>query len=118
MSQSDYKKLEVWKKGIDIADLVYDITDKFPAKENYNLTLQMNKAGVSIPSNVAEGKRRQSDKEAYHFYHISLGSCAELETQLIIANRRKYVDEKKYNLLEEYLNHETRMLLNLIKTLN
>lgn len=117
MSQSDYKNLEVWKKGIEITDLVYEITEKFPDKEKFNLVVQMNKAAVSIPSNIAEGKRRQSDKEGNRFYHIALGSCAELETQLIIAGRRKYVEAAKYSLLEEYLNHETRMLLNLIKSL-
>jgi four helix bundle protein len=80
-----YRDLEVWKLAIDFVKQVYEITDNFPASENYGLINQIRRAAVSIPSNIAEGQGRNSTKEFRQFLAISLGSLAELETQLIIA---------------------------------
>ena len=112
-----YKDLEAWKKGIDIVDLVYEITEKFPDREKYGLAIHMQRSAVSIPSNIAEGYARQYTKEYQQFCHIALASCAELETQFIIAERRRYIKKDDFNKLEEYLDHESRMLMNLIKRL-
>lgn len=71
---------------------IYDVTGHFPKEELYGLTNQIRRAAVSIPSNVSEGAARNSDKEFVQFLHIALGSAAELETQLIIAKRLKYVN--------------------------
>ncbi len=117
MGVKDYKDLKVWQKGIEIVDKVYTLTAKFPREELYGLTLQMRKASVSIPSNVAEGFMRGHTNEYRQFLRISLGSCAELETQSIIANRRKYITKQELDDLSEDLNHESRMLMNLIKSL-
>lgn len=117
MKVKSYKDLEVWKKGIEIVDLVYEITSKFPKEEKYGLAGQMQKAAVSIPSNIAEGFSRQHTKEYQQFCYISLGSCAELNTQTIIAQRRRYMSAEDFKRLEEYLDHESRMLMNLIKNL-
>jgi len=118
MKVKDYKELEVWKKGIEIVDFVYEITSKFPKEERYGLAGQMQRAAVSIPSNIAEGFARHHTKEYQQFCYVSLGSCAELETQSIIAHRRKYVSNEDVARLGEQLNHESRMLMNLIKVLN
>ncbi|MBN2019200.1 MAG: four helix bundle protein [Sedimentisphaerales bacterium] len=117
MKVKDYKDLKVWQKGIEIVDKVYALTAKFPKEELYGLTLQMRKASISIPSNIAEGFMRGHTNEYRQFLRISLGSCAELDTQSIIANRRKYITKQELDELSEDLNHESRMLMNLITTL-
>jgi four helix bundle protein len=117
MKVKDYKDLKVWTKGIEIADKVYALTAKFPKEELYGLSLQMRKASVSIPSNISEGFVRDHTNEYRQFLRVSLGSCAELDTQSIVANRRKYITKQELDDLAEDLNHESRMLVNLIKTL-
>ena len=117
MKIKSYKELDVWKKGIEIVDVVYKMTGKFPKEERYGLTTQMQRAAVSIASNIAEGFARQHTKEYQQFCYIALGSCAELETQLIIAQRRNYLSSEAFSELEDYLDHESRMLMNLIKSL-
>ncbi len=117
MKVKDYKDLKVWQKGIEIVDTVYLLTAKFPREEIYGLTMQMRKASVSIPSNISEGFVRGHNKEYRHFLEISLGSCAELDTQSIIAHRRKYITDNELAELAELLNHEMRMLINLINKL-
>lgn len=114
MKVKDYKELKVWQKGIEIVDRIYRLTDRFPKSEVYGLAGQMRRAAVSIPSNIAEGFVRRGSKEYRQFLHVSLGSCAELDTQMIIANRRKYITDNDSRLLAEELNHETRMLVSLI----
>ena len=117
MKVKDYKDLKVWQKGIEIVDKVYALTAKFPKEELYGLTLQMRKASVSIPSNVSEGFVRGYTNEYRQFLRVSLGSCAELDTQSIIATRRNYITKKELDDISEDLNHESRMLVNLINTL-
>ena len=117
MIVKDYKELKVWQKGIEIVDKVYTLTEKLPKEELYGLTLQMRKASVSIPSNIAEGYMRSHTNEYKQFLRVSLGSCAELDTQAIIANRRKYITNSELEDLSEDLNHESRMLMNLINSL-
>jgi len=117
MKVKDYKDLKVWQKGIEISDKVYALTAKFPREELFGLTLQMRKASVSIPSNISEGFMRGHTNEYRQFLRISLGSSAELDTQSIIASRRQYITKKELDDLSEYLNHESRMLMNLINSL-
>lgn len=114
MKVKDYKDLKIWQKGIEIADKIYSVTENFPGSELYYLSSQMTKASVSIPSNIAEGFVRHHSKEYKQFLYISLGSCAELETQLIIANKRNYITKKKLEELSEDINHERRMIVSLI----
>ena len=114
MKVKDYKDLKVWQKGIEIVDRTYSLTDGFPKSELYGLAGQMKRAAISIPSNIAEGFVRRGSKEYRQFLHVSLGSCAELDTQMIIAHRRKYVNDNEFEQLSEELNHETRMLVSLI----
>ena len=117
MKIKDYKELNVWNKGIEIVDKAYLLTDKFPKDKLYSLTKQIRRSAVSIPSNIAEGFVRNGTKEYRHFLYISLGSCAELETQLIISNRRQYAYGKDYEEYMDDLNHEMRMLNSLIHKL-
>ena len=88
-----YRDLEVWKLSIDLVKKVYQVTHNFPASENYGLINQIRRAAVSIPSNIAEGQGRNSSKEFKQFLAISLGSLAELETQLIIAKEIEYLTQ-------------------------
>lgn len=92
MKVSNYKDLKVWQLSIDIAEQVYYLTQGFPKQEIYGLTSQLQRAAVSIPSNLAEGHTRDSTKEFLHFISIALDSLAELETQLILAQRFKYLN--------------------------
>ncbi len=117
MKIRNYKELNVWQKGIEITDKIYAVTKNFPSEETYGLTSQLRRAAVSIPSNIAEGFVRQHTKEYVQFLHVALGSCAELETQLIIAGRRSYLPKGQLEVLLENVDHETRMLVSLIRKL-
>jgi four helix bundle protein len=90
MSTRGYNDLIVWQKGMDLVDALYDVTASFPENERFNLTSQMRRSAVSIPSNIAEGSKRRSNKEFRQFLHIAYGSGAELETQIKIAKRRHF----------------------------
>jgi four helix bundle protein len=89
----NHKDLIAWQKGIELVTDIYQLTNSFPKEEFYGLTNQMRRAAVSIPSNIAEGAARNSRKEYVQFLHISLGSLAELETQLIISSNLKFSSE-------------------------
>ena len=117
MKVKSYKELNVWKKGIEIVDSIYKFTENFPQKELYGLAFQIQRSAISIPSNIAEGFARGHIAEYRQFLRIALGSCAELDTQLIIANRRNYIPEREFSNLQEQLDHESRMLMNLVKSL-
>ena len=84
---TNYKDLIVWQKGIDVAEQCYRLTKSFPKEEIYGLTSQIRRSAVSISSNIAEGYGRRSTAEYIRFLNIAQGSCNELETQLIIAQR-------------------------------
>ncbi|MBU0533805.1 MAG: four helix bundle protein [Candidatus Omnitrophica bacterium] len=112
-----YKDLEVWKKGIELVKKVYLITKKFPKEEVYGLTNQMRRAAVSIPSNIAEGKMRQHTNEYVQFLYIALGSCGELDTQLIISEQLGYISKQDALSFADESDHISRMIRNLIKTI-
>lgn len=86
-----HKDLEAWKESINFVTKVYNVTNKFPKSEMFGLTNQIRRSVVSIPSNIAEGCARYSDKETARFLDIALGSVAELETQLIISKNLGYL---------------------------
>ncbi len=85
-----HRDLEVWKMSIDLVTNVYKISESFPVSEQFSLTSQIKRSAVSVPSNIAEGAGRNSKAEFKRFLYISLGSLAELETQLIIADKLKF----------------------------
>ena len=90
MAQS-YKDLVAWQKTTELVLSIYELTEKFPKQEIYGLTSQLRRAAVSVPSNIAEGQARYSKREFIHFLRNSMGSLAEIETQLVICERLKYI---------------------------
>ncbi len=84
---NNFKKLVVWQKSVELVEKVYIATKKLPREEVYNLTSQIRRAALSIPSNIAEGSRRNNQPEFNQFLGIARGSAAELETQILIAQR-------------------------------
>lgn len=107
----DFKRLKIWQKGFDIAVKTFKLTSGFPKEEKYGLSSQLNRAGISISSNIAEGSSRTSEKDYRRFIEISLGSCFEMETQLLIAEA---VNMGEPGLRTELLNdidQEQKMLI-------
>jgi four helix bundle protein len=88
-----YQDLKVWQIAIDVVTDIYKLTEQFPRNESFGLVSQIQRASVSIPSNIAEGHARGSNREFHHFLTIALGSTAELETQLIIAEKLNYLEQ-------------------------
>lgn len=80
----NHKKLDVWRESIELVKLVYELTKQLPKEEVYGLTSQIRRAAVSVPSNIAEGSARKTDKEYIYFLNIARGSLAELDTQVVI----------------------------------
>ena len=117
MKIRNFRDLEVWQLGKKVVIEVYKATKEFPQDEVYGLVSQMRRAAVSIPSNIAEGFNRYHNKDYRKYLFISLGSCAELETQIEIACDLEYMMIVDRNILLENLDHESRMLRNLIKKL-
>ena len=113
----NYKELEVWQKAIDLALELYKVTASFPAEERYGLASQIQRAGVSIPANIAEGWGRGSTKEYVQYLRISRGSLAELETHLIISQKLNYISETNIIDLHNKITTIGKMLNNLMKSL-
>ena len=113
----NFQDLRIWQTGIEVVKDVYILTKKFPKEELYGLTSQMRRSAVSIPSNIAEGFRRYHNKEYKQFLYIALGSCAELETQIIIANELDYFNETNKTELIEKIKYICRMTVKLINKL-
>ena len=105
----DHKDLDVWKKGMELVERVYSMSRAFPDSERFGLTSQIRRAAVSIPSNIAEGAARKSDKELLQFLSIAIGSLAELETQYLIAIRLGFLEKDKS--LTNLINDEKQLLL-------
>ena len=113
-----YRDLIVWQKSIDLVAAVYVLTASFPRAEIYGLISQMRKAAVSIPSNIAEGRRRGTKNDFLHFLRISYGSGAELETQIEIAKRLQFTKPLVSANAESLLNEVMRMLNIMLKKMN
>ncbi len=90
----NYKRMDIWTDSMALVNEIYDVTVNFPPFEVYSLASQMQRAAVSVPSNIAEGAGKGSDKDFAHFLSHSLGSLYELETQLLIAAGRKYFSQE------------------------
>jgi four helix bundle protein len=115
MALQTHKDLKVWQESRKLITEVYALTSKFPKEEVYSLTAQIKRSGISIPSNIAEGAARNSNKEYVHFLYIALGSTTELDTQLIIAKDLNFINEKDFSDITEKLNNIGKMLSGLIK---
>ena len=114
---ASYKNLIVWQKSMDLVVRVYELTEQFPKTETYGLTSQMRRCAVSIPSNIAEGRRRGSKKDYRHFLIIAYGSGAELETQIEIAKRLLFSKDLDYSRADSLLSEVMRMLNKMVSNL-
>lgn len=108
----DFRTLEVWQLGRDFAVVCYSITGGFPSEEVYGLTSQIRRAAISIPSNIAEGVGRDSDRELLRFLRISIGSVNEIETQIIISQELGFISETDFQNLESSARHLSIKLRN------
>ena len=107
----NFKQLKIWQKGFDIAVKSFKLIKAFPKEERFGLSVQITKAGVSIPSNIAEGSSRSSEKDYNRFVEISLGSSFEMETQLLIAEAINYGGPDLRKELLQDLDEEQKMLI-------
>lgn len=112
-----YRDLEVWQRGVQLVELVYALTDLFPQQEQYELTSQLRRAAVSVPSNIAEGWGYSSSAQYVHFLERARSSLLEIETQVILAERLGYISESKKDHLLTKTTAESKMLLSLMRSL-
>ena len=118
-SVKSYKDLIVWQKSMDLVEMVYQATKVFPKEELYGLTNQLRRAAVSVPSNIAEGQARNSTAEFRNFLSIARGSLAEVETQLLIAERLRYIQPEKLKemlVIQVEINKMTNALMGKLAT--
>jgi four helix bundle protein len=118
MPIKNFRELEIWKRSVDLAEYIYKATNDFPKDELYGLTSQLRRAAVSIPSNIAEGFTRLHNREYKQFLYVSLGSCSEVITQLIISEKLGYIEKKKADRLIDEIEQISKMTMSLIKKLN
>src|SRR3989344_3166238 len=114
MPLHSFRDLIVWQKSMDLVVLTYKLTEKFPSEEKFGLTSQMRRAVVSIPSNIAEGRRRGTSKEYRQFLQISYGSGGEVETQLEISLRLNFLSQNEYETTNGLLQEVMKMLNSLM----
>jgi four helix bundle protein len=112
-----YKELEVWKLSVDMVEEIYKITKNFPENEEFGITSQIRRSAISIPSNIAEGAGKNTNGDFCRYLAIASGSCNELETQLIISARLKYLKDKQHDALIFRINRVQNMLYRLQKSL-
>ena len=110
----NYKELFVWKRAIKLCAQIYKLTANYPNEERFGLISQMRRASVSVPSNIAEGGGRRTDKEFSHFLGIAHGSICELETQLYVSVELEFTDFKKIELITDEITEIQKMLYSLI----
>lgn len=109
-----FKDLLAWQKSLTLAKKVYQVTGNFPTEERFGLVNQMRRCAVSIPSNIAEGYGRGSDKELLRFLYVALGSSNELETQLILSLELSFMKEEDPRMLQGLNTEVNKMILSLI----
>lgn len=111
-----FTDLVAWQKGHELVIAVYKATRKFPSGEKFGLISQLQRAVVSITSNIAEGFARQGTKEKIQFYYLSLGSVAELQNQLLIARDLEYITKKQFNSFAEQSVQVRKLISGLIRS--
>jgi four helix bundle protein len=113
----NFRNLKIWQKSIELTTEIYLLTSKFPDKEKFGLISQINRCVVSIPSNIAEGSGRKSEKEFEQFLNISISSSYELETQLTISKNINYLKENDYEQIIIKIEEIQKMIQGLKKTI-
>ncbi|MCE5269169.1 MAG: four helix bundle protein [Planctomycetaceae bacterium] len=118
MAVQHYRQLIAWQKAMDLVEAVYRTTNSFPKTEVYGLASQLQRAAVSVPSNIAEGQGRSTTRDFLHFLSIAQGSLMEVETQATIAKRLGYIEEPVESSLLEAAAEVGRLLNGLCNSLN
>jgi len=111
-----HKDLRVWHQSIELVTAIYMMTKSFPKEELFGLVSQIRRAAVSVPSNIAEGYARGTDREKLHFLRISSGSMSEVETQLLLSLKLGYIDQESYDELSETVTSVWKQLNALISS--
>ncbi|GAB5473364.1 MAG: four helix bundle protein [Maribacter sp.] len=111
----DFRKLDIWKNGIEVVKQVYSLSEKLPSEEKFGLKSQINRAAVSIPSNIAEGCSRNSEIEFKRYLEIAMGSLFEVQTQLILTQELGFIDSNELEITFDLLEKEAKMLNSLIR---
>lgn len=106
----NFKNLNIWKQSINLAIDMYEETENFPKSEEYGLKSQLRRCAVSVPSNIAEGSSRSSNKDFNRFLEISQGSLFEMQTQLIISNKRQFIKEENFENIENQIIETQKMI--------
>ena len=114
---ASYRDLRVWQNAMDLVVSVYGETQAFPKEELYGLTSQMRRAAVSVPSNIAEGKGRSTDRDRALFFCHARGSLLELETQIMISQRLKYLTPARAETMLRKSTELGRMLNCLVQSI-
>jgi four helix bundle protein len=117
MSSSSYKDLIAWQRAMALVAAIYDATQGFPSHEQFGLTSQLRRAAVSVPSNIAEGRNHYSNRDFVRFLRHARGSLAEIETQVLIAEQRKYLPPDATKGLTAQIDELGRILSGLINSL-
>lgn len=112
-----FKELEIWKRSRKFCFSIYEATSKFPFSEKFGLTNQLRRASISIPSNIAEGSARYSDKDFIRFLRMAIGSAYEIETQLLIAYDLNFLSMESQEKLIQELNEIIKMISKFAKKL-
>ncbi|MGQ0702428.1 MAG: four helix bundle protein [Gemmatimonadales bacterium] len=113
----NFRKLEVWQKARELTNRVYDVTDRFPVRERFGLVAQMQRSAVSIMANIAEGCGRNRNAELMRFLGIARSSATELESHVVVAEDRCYLDRPSGDELNQRVSQIQRMLTGLIRKL-
>ena len=108
----DFHTLKIWQRSHQLTLDVYEATRLFPTEELFGLTSQLRRAVASIPTNIAEGCGRASNKDFAHFLQIAIGSLSEVEYELLLANSLNYIEENNYRLLSEETVAVRKMIIN------
>jgi four helix bundle protein len=114
---ASYKDLVAWQQGMELVELIYEMSAKWPRSELYGLVSQVRRAAVSVVSNIAEGQGRNSRGEFVQFLGNARGSLLETETQVLVAQRLKYVDGKESQRVAEKIDRVSRLLHGLMQSL-
>ena len=114
----NYRELLVWQDGIKLAKSVYQITARFPREERFALSDQLRRAAVSVPSNIAEGQARRAPADFKRFLHMALGSLAEVDTQLVLAQEFGYLSEEDVESMDGPIQNLRKKLYALINSLS
>lgn len=117
MNTHNFLELKIWQKSMALSKALFVLTKSFPIDEKFGLISQINRAGVSIPSNIAEGTSRNSNKDFSRFLQIALGSCFEIETQLMLAFEFGYVSKEKSEELIKLVKEIQKMIKGFIYNL-